>query len=133
MKIALLSLAMALMMPLYAQKNAAIETVKEQLCKKWNYSKCRILGIEYISREVEQKDMIAFGKDMTYTTVENGLEKQGTWTYVPEKNKIQLHDDEKQLVKELMVEKLTDSEFVYTVTTSWQYEVSMFMTTEVVN
>ena len=133
-KLPLLTLFIALViLPLYAQKGANLALVKEQLCKKWHYSKCRILGIEYISSKEEQNDMIHFGNDMTYEFIEGGKTQKGTWSYMPDKKKIRLLDKKNKVVKELKVEKLTSSEFVYTVTMNWQYEVSMFMTTEILN
>lgn len=119
--------------PLAAQRTTSVQKIKEQLCKKWNYSKCRILGIEYSSNTDEKEDMIHFGENMTYKIVEAGEVQEGTWVCVPAEDKIQLLNEEDEVVKELKIEKLTDGEFVYTITTNWQYEVSMFMTSEVLN
>ncbi|MGB0523585.1 MAG: hypothetical protein ACPGJS_11530 [Flammeovirgaceae bacterium] len=132
-KIALFIVAMALFVPLYAQQETSLEFLKEQICKKWNYSKCRILGIEYTSNKDEAGDMIQFERDMTYTLIEQGKVKEGKWSYSFEKNRILLLDQNEQVVKELTVDKLTDSEFIYTITMNRQYEVSMFMKSEALN
>ena len=129
----LVILAMAIVLPISAQKGAGLAYIKDQICKKWNYSKCRILGIEYTSNENEEGDMIRFSRDMTYTLVERGKTQIGTWSMAPGNNKIQLFNKEDKLVKELIVDKLTSSEFIYTITMNQQYEVSMFMTSEMLN
>lgn len=131
-KTLLFILSMALVLPLSAQKGTSVAYIKDQICKKWNYSKCRILGIEYTSNENEEGDMIHFGRDMSYTLIEHGKTQVGTWAVAPGNNKIQLYKGEK-LIKELIVDKLTSSEFIYTITMSQQYEVSMFMTSEMLN
>jgi len=128
-----LALLLVLAYPLAAQRVQSIHKMKTQLCKKWNYSKCRILGIEYTSNTDEQGDMIHFGDNMTYKMIEGGQVQEGTWSCVPEQDKIQLLNEENEVIKELKIEKLTDSEFIYTVTMNWQYEVSMFMTSEILN
>lgn len=124
---------MALVVPLSAQKGSSLAFLKDQICKKWDYSKCRILGIEYTSNKKEASDMIHFERDMTFTLVEQGETHSGTWAYLPEKNKIQLYDQDDQVVKELVVDKLTTTEFIYTVTMNRQYDVSMYMTSEMLN
>jgi len=119
--------------PLNAQKKTVVQTVKDKLCKTWNYSKCRILGIEYVSNQDEKDDMLHFEENMTYKMIEGGKMQEGTWAYTADLDKIQLLNEHQEVVKELKVEKLTSTEFIYTVTMNWQYEVSMFMTTDLLN
>lgn len=86
-----------------------------------------------MSNTDEKGDMIHFDDNMTYKIIEGGKIQEGTWNCTPEQDKIQLLNENQEVVRELKVEKLTDSEFIYTMTMNWQYEVSIFMTTEILN
>ena len=102
--------------------------MKEKLCKGWKYQKCRIMGVDYPPRSSEAKDRFSFYEDMTFTMIEEGKEKAGTWQIVDVAEQVLSLAFEDGPTKELRIETLSTNHFVYDVVVDWQHSVKIYMT-----
>ena len=109
-----------------AQKGAA----KNEFCKKWIFTKYKIMGVEYDLSTEAKPDMLHLSKDYTFEAVEEGKKTQGKWQYVENKKTIVLTDDKEEVVKMLKVEKMKGEDMICSIVTDWQYDMTVFMTSE---
>lgn len=108
-----------------AQANAQIAP-KQQLCKKWFYQKSKVLGVAYLPKPSEASDMIDFQADMTYSVIEEGVEKRGRWSLTPDGQMVILAQND-GTSHQLRIEKLNAQELVYTLSFDGAYEVTFYM------
>lgn len=130
MKCLLLSICLFVILPLTT--NASIlqgegVLLKQQLCKGWKYKKCRIMGVDYTPKREEANDHFQFQSDMTFTLIEEGVEKSGTWKIINEETKLLALQFNNGTSKQLKIERLDRETLVYTIIADWEYDVTIYM------
>ncbi len=88
------------------------------------------MGVEYDLTKEEKPDILNLYDDDTFEAVEEGRAMKGKWKYVAEENMIVLTNIEEEVVKMMKIEKVKDKEMVCSIVTDWQYDMTVFMTTD---
>lgn len=87
---------------------------KNSLCKKWYLHHYEYLWKDYPLEEKEKNDYMIFNSDMTFTSVDEGIECSGKWSFDPKEKSILMKDSEKEEIK-LLVKKINDDELIFKV------------------
>ncbi len=81
---------------------------KQTLCKKWHLEKYEVMWIDYALEENEKNDYIHLKSDMTYISIDEGVNTTGNWTYNSEKNYFTMYDEKGGGVRFFVDELETD-------------------------
>lgn len=84
---------------------------KETLCKKWYLEKYEVMWIDYEPDEKEKDDYILLKKDMTYESVDEGVNTVGKWTFNNEENYFTMFNDKGDGIK-IIIDKLSINRMV---------------------
>lgn len=104
------------------------QALKQRLCKAWKYEKCRIMGVEYAPKPAESNDKFSFRQDMTFTIIEEGVVKEGTWEVIDAaKNMLSLAFKE-GVTKQVQIRELEQDLLVYDIMVDWEHSVTVYMT-----
>jgi len=85
---------------------------KSSLCKKWYLSHYEQRWIDFEPEAKEKNDFIYFKTDMIYESVDEGKKTTGKWSFNAKEKSILMFDQKGNYIK-LLVEDLTDDEFVF--------------------
>jgi hypothetical protein len=110
----------------FSQKKA----MKNTLCKKWVFTKYKIMGVEYDLTQEKSPDILNLYNNNTFEALEEGRELKGKWKYVAGENMIVLTNIQEEVIKMMKIEKVKEKEMVCSIVTDWQYDMTVFMTTE---
>ena len=84
---------------------------KETLCKKWYLEKYEVMWVDYEPDEKEKNDYILLKTDMTYVSVDEGIETSGKWTFNAEKNYFTMFNNKRDGIK-ITIDKLSINKMV---------------------
>jgi len=85
---------------------------KETLCKKWYLEKYEVMWVDYEPDEKEKNDYIMLKSDMTYVSLDKGIETLGKWTFNTEENYFTLFNEKGDGIK-MIVDKLSINRMVF--------------------
>lgn len=85
---------------------------KETLSKKWYLEKYEVMWVDYEPDEKEKNDYILLKTDMTYVSVDEGIETSGKWTFNTEKNYFTMFNNKRDVIK-MIVDKLSINKMVF--------------------
>lgn len=77
----------------------AQSTTKDDLCKKWELNKYRILWKSYEPNTDEKNDYIWLKENMTYESVDEGKYSTGKWAFNTKEDSFVLYDANNQGLK----------------------------------
>ena len=84
---------------------------RETLCKKWYLEKYEVMWVDYEPDEKEKNDYILLKTDMTYVSVDEGIETSGKWTFNTEKNYFTMFNNKRDGIK-ITIDKLSINKMV---------------------
>jgi hypothetical protein len=85
---------------------------KETLCKKWYLEKYEVMWVDYEPDEKEKNDYLLLKSDMTYVSLDKGIETSGKWTFNIEENYFTMFNEKGDGIK-MIVDKLSINKMVF--------------------
>jgi hypothetical protein len=85
---------------------------KETLSKKWYLEKYEVMWVDYEPDEKEKNDYLLLKSDMTYVSLDKGIETSGKWTFNTEENYFTMFNEKGDGIK-MIVDKLSINKMVF--------------------
>ena len=102
---------------------------RETLCKKWYLEKYEVMWVDYEPDEKEKNDYILLKTDMTYVSVDEGIETSGKWTFNTEKNYFTMFNNKRDGIK-ITIDKLSINKMVLNIEIKEMDGVNIHYTTK---